>query len=215
MLYVHLQLIPVELLNFAAETAFLAFQHYIVMLGTIVLIASNLVPRMGGDHVGFIHHQNIFQLLTYWWTTEYLFIWIWYCYEQGDKARVIQTLLFMAGINTLIQTFIGTRLPTVMSASVAFTLPVLSIIKDLADETFADEHDVWSPKHRFIWNWNQKKKKIIAALFASCGKSQPASLFWFLLTFPWCCWLFSKSLDHIDMGGCRDLLTLWELFKDR
>lgn len=134
MLYVHLQLIPVELLNFAAETAFLAFQHYIVMLGTIVLIASNLVPRMGGDHVGFIHHQNIFQLLTYWWTTEYLFIWIWYCYEQGDKARVIQTLLFMAGINTLIQTFIGTRLPTVMSASVAFTLPVLSIIKDLAIE---------------------------------------------------------------------------------
>lgn len=30
----------------------------------------------------------------------------------------------------------------------------------------------------------KKKKKIIAALFASCGKSQPASLFWFLLTFP-------------------------------
>uniref|UniRef100_A0A2C9U1T9 Nucleobase-ascorbate transporter 3 n=1 Tax=Manihot esculenta TaxID=3983 RepID=A0A2C9U1T9_MANES len=118
MLYVHLQLIPVELLNFAAETAFLAFQHYIVMLGTIVLIASNLVPRMGGDH--------------------------------GDKARVIQTLLFMAGINTLIQTFIGTRLPTVMSASVAFTLPVLSIIKDLADETFADEHDRFTHTMRTI-----------------------------------------------------------------
>ncbi|KAJ9166179.1 hypothetical protein P3X46_020963 [Hevea brasiliensis] len=100
------------------QTAFLAFQHYIVMLGTIVLIASNLVPRMGGDH--------------------------------GDKARVIQTLLFMAGVNTLIQTFIGTRLPTVMSASVAFTLPVLSIIKDLSDENFADEHDRFTHTMRTI-----------------------------------------------------------------
>ncbi|KAK9947167.1 hypothetical protein M0R45_012601 [Rubus argutus] len=32
------------------ETFVLAFQHYIVMLGSIVLISSTLVPRMGGDH---------------------------------------------------------------------------------------------------------------------------------------------------------------------
>ncbi|XP_065882152.1 nucleobase-ascorbate transporter 3 [Euphorbia lathyris] len=100
------------------ETVLLAFQHYIVMLGTIVLIASNLVPRMGGDH--------------------------------GDKARVIQTLLFMGGVNTLVQTFIGTRLPTVMSASVAYTLPVLSIIKDLSDESFSDEQDRFSHNMRTI-----------------------------------------------------------------
>ena len=36
---------------FAAEALLLAFQHYIVMLGTTVLIASNLVPQMGGSHV--------------------------------------------------------------------------------------------------------------------------------------------------------------------
>lgn len=62
--------------------------------------------------------------------------------KQGDKARVIQTLLFMAGINTLLQTMIGSRLPTVMSASFAYTLPVLSIINDYSDRFFEDEHKV-------------------------------------------------------------------------
>lgn len=36
----------------------MAFEHYIVMLGTTVLIARNLVPRMGGDPVRFIYHLN-------------------------------------------------------------------------------------------------------------------------------------------------------------
>lgn len=65
-----------------------------------------------------------------------------FVYDQGDKARVIQTLLFMSGINTLLQTFIGTRLPTVMGASFAFLLPVLSIINDISDRNFSKEHDV-------------------------------------------------------------------------
>lgn len=34
-----------------AEAVMLAFQHYVVMLGTIVMLASFLVPQMGGDHV--------------------------------------------------------------------------------------------------------------------------------------------------------------------
>lgn len=91
------------------EALLLAFQHYIVMLGTTVLIANTLVPQMGGDH--------------------------------GDKARVIQTLLFMSGINTLLQTLIGTRLPTVMGVSFAFILPVLSIINDYSDRQFSSEHE--------------------------------------------------------------------------
>ncbi|XP_050159075.1 nucleobase-ascorbate transporter 3-like [Malus sylvestris] len=81
------------------------------MLGSIVIIATSFVPRMGGDH--------------------------------GDKARVIQTMLFMAAINTLIQTFIGTRLPTVMTSSFAFTLPVMSIINDYSDRNFRSEHEIW------------------------------------------------------------------------
>ncbi|KAL5984880.1 hypothetical protein ACLOJK_038716 [Asimina triloba] len=91
------------------ETAILAFQHYIVMLGTVVMIATILVPRMGGNN--------------------------------GDKARVIQTLLFMSGINTLLQTFIGTRLPTVMNSSFAFLIPVISVTDDFALRPFTTEHE--------------------------------------------------------------------------
>lgn len=90
------------------QTVILAFQHYIVMLGTTVTIATILVPRMGGG--------------------------------PGDKARVIQALLFMSGINTLLQTFLGTRLPTVMGPSFAYYLSVLSIINDMSDKDFPSEH---------------------------------------------------------------------------
>ncbi|KAK6141185.1 hypothetical protein DH2020_025068 [Rehmannia glutinosa] len=58
------------------ETILLAFQNYILVLGTSVMIPTLLVPMMGGT--------------------------------DGDKARVIQTLLFVAGINTLLQTLFGT-----------------------------------------------------------------------------------------------------------
>ncbi|KAA8537698.1 hypothetical protein F0562_027312 [Nyssa sinensis] len=91
------------------QTVILAFQHYIVMLGTTVMIATLLVPRMGGNH--------------------------------GDKARVIQALLFMSGLNTLLQTFLGTRLPTVMGPSFAYVISVLSIINDLSDGNFTTEHE--------------------------------------------------------------------------
>ncbi|XP_054818532.1 nucleobase-ascorbate transporter 3 [Prosopis cineraria] len=91
------------------EAVLLAFQHYIVMLGTTVLIATTIVPQMGGNH--------------------------------GDKARVIQTLLFMSGLNTLLQTLIGSRLPTVMRGSLAFTLPIMSILNNFTDHVFETEHE--------------------------------------------------------------------------
>ncbi|GLT57907.1 hypothetical protein SLA2020_308440 [Shorea laevis] len=96
----------------------LAFQHYIVMLGTTVLIANLLVPRMGGT--------------------------------QGDKAQVIQTLLLMSGVNTLLQTLFGSRLPTVMGASFAYMLPVFSIINDIEDGNFASEHERFTKTMRTI-----------------------------------------------------------------
>lgn len=37
----------------------------------------------------------------------------------------------MSGINTLLQTLIGTRLPTIMNASFAFVVPVLSIAREV------------------------------------------------------------------------------------
>ncbi|KAG6672244.1 hypothetical protein I3842_16G047800 [Carya illinoinensis] len=111
------------------EAFLLAFQHYIVMLGTTVLIATTLVPRMGGDH--------------------------------GDKARVIQTILFMAGLNTLLQTMLGTRLPTVMGASFAFFLPVLAIINDLGDEDFTTGHE------RFVHTMRTIQGSMIVSSFVN------------------------------------------------
>ncbi|RLM85301.1 nucleobase-ascorbate transporter 6-like [Panicum miliaceum] len=81
---------------YAAEAIILGFQHFIVMLGTTVIIPSALVPQMGGGN--------------------------------EEKARVVQTILFVAGINTLLQTFFGTRLPVVMGGSYIFVAPTISII---------------------------------------------------------------------------------------
>ncbi|CAN6447102.1 unnamed protein product [Victoria cruziana] len=95
------------------ETIILAFQNYILMLGTSVMIPSLLVPMMGGNN--------------------------------DDKARVIQTLLFVAGLNTLLQALFGTRLPAVVGGSRAFIIPILSIIHDSSLQQISDPHE------RFIW----------------------------------------------------------------
>ncbi|KAJ0938757.1 putative xanthine/uracil/vitamin C permease [Helianthus annuus] len=78
------------------EAILLGFQHYIVMLGTTVIIPTALVPQMGGGN--------------------------------EEKAKVIQTLLFVAGLNTLLQSLFGTRLPAVIGGSYTFVAPTISII---------------------------------------------------------------------------------------
>lgn len=100
------------------QTVLLAFQHYIVMLGTTVMIATLLVPQMGGG--------------------------------PGDKARVIQSLLFTSGVNTLLQTLFGTRLPTVMGPSFAYVISALSVINDLSDSNFRSEHERFEHTMRAI-----------------------------------------------------------------
>ncbi|KAF3781834.1 Nucleobase-ascorbate transporter 2 [Nymphaea thermarum] len=87
----------------------LGFQHYILALGSTVMIPSLLVPLMGGS--------------------------------DGDKVRVVQTLLFMTGINTLLQTLFGTRLPTVVGGSHAFIIPIVSIIRDSSLMQIYDNHE--------------------------------------------------------------------------
>lgn len=90
------------------EAILLGFQHYLVMLGTTVLIPSSLAPQMGGG--------------------------------KEEKALMIQTLQFVAGINTLIQTMFGTRLPAVIGGSYTFIPATLSIVlagrySDILDPT--------------------------------------------------------------------------------
>ncbi|CAN6443704.1 unnamed protein product [Victoria cruziana] len=91
------------------EAIVLGFQHYILALGTAVMIPSFLVPLMGGT--------------------------------DDDKVRVVQTLLFVTGINTLIQTLFGTRLPTVVGGSHAFIVPIISIIHDSSLMKVYDNHE--------------------------------------------------------------------------
>ncbi|KAL6213237.1 hypothetical protein ACLB2K_012684 [Fragaria x ananassa] len=57
-----------------------------------------------------------------------------------EKAEVIDTVLFVAGINTLLQTWFGTRLPVVMGASYAFIIPALSIAYSRRFSVFIDPH---------------------------------------------------------------------------
>lgn len=47
---------------------------------------------------------------------------------QEDKVKLIQTLLFVSGINTLLQSFFGTRLPAVVGASYTYVPTTMSIV---------------------------------------------------------------------------------------
>ncbi|KAK3011931.1 hypothetical protein RJ639_010509, partial [Escallonia herrerae] len=91
------------------EAVILAFQHYLVMLGTTVIISTVIVPQMGGG--------------------------------KAEKAQVVQTLLFVAGLNTLLQTWFGTRLPVVMGGSFRFILPSLSIVLSNRYSAYVNPHD--------------------------------------------------------------------------
>jgi hypothetical protein len=51
------------LLFISGEAIILGFQHYILALGTAVMIPTVLVPMMGGDDVSFLCHAA-FRFLT-------------------------------------------------------------------------------------------------------------------------------------------------------
>jgi xanthine/uracil permease len=124
----------------SVQVAALAFLHYLVMLGSTVMLATAIVPAMGGNAVSIQCFG--WQLFVSIWRVSVFPPHICACCWQGDKARVIQSFLFMSGINTLLQTLIGTRLPTVMNASFAFVVPVLSIAKEIESNNFLNDHEV-------------------------------------------------------------------------
>ena len=55
---------------------------------------------------------------------------------------MIQTLLFVAAINTLLQTWFGTRLPVVVGASYAFIIPAISVAFSSRMNVFIEPHQV-------------------------------------------------------------------------
>ncbi|GMY38734.1 nucleobase-ascorbate transporter 4 [Fagus crenata] len=107
------------------EAILVGFQHYLVMIGTIVIISTIIVPLMGGGNV--------------------------------EKAEVINTFLFVAGINTLLETSFGARLPVVTTASYAFLIPVISIALSSRFSTIVD------PRQRF----KQSMRAVQGALIVS------------------------------------------------
>ncbi|KAM7498349.1 hypothetical protein LguiA_022763 [Lonicera macranthoides] len=76
---------------------------------------------------------------------------------NGDKARVIQTLLFVAGIKTLLQTLFGTRLPAIVGGSFAYVIPILHIIGD------SSLHRINEPHDRFIHSMRAIQGSLIVA----------------------------------------------------
>jgi nucleobase transporter 1/2 len=89
---------------------------------------------------------------------------------QEEKAKVIQTLLFVAGINTLVQTLFGSRLPAVIGGSYTFVPTTISII--LAGR-FNDEPDPIEVCMRTI-------------LVMNCAELICHSLAWLLFSIEYC-----------------------------
>jgi xanthine/uracil permease len=69
---------------------------------------------------------------------------------------VVQTLLFVTGIKTLLQTLFGTRLPTIMGGSYAYVVPILSIIRDPSLAQIADGHTVSMQLSSYVFSVSQK-----------------------------------------------------------
>nr|XP_010911658.2 nucleobase-ascorbate transporter 1 isoform X2 [Elaeis guineensis] len=93
--------------------------------------------------------------------------------SDGDKIRVIQTSLFVSGINTLLQALFGTRLPAVVGGSFAYVIPILYIIRDSALQRIPDPHERFLQTMRAI----QGALIIASSLQIILGYSQLWGLF--------------------------------------
>ncbi|TVU45566.1 hypothetical protein EJB05_05055 [Eragrostis curvula] len=74
-----------------------------------------------------------------------------------EKAIVIQTILFLAGINTLLQVHFGTRLPAVMGGSYTYIYPAVAIILSPRYALFID------PLERFVYTMRSLQGALIIA----------------------------------------------------
>lgn len=58
--------------------------------------------------------------------------------SDDDKAQTIQTIFLVSGLNTLLQTTWGDRLPIVQGGSFSFLTPAFAIIGNVAARGFPD-----------------------------------------------------------------------------
>ncbi|KAM7276843.1 hypothetical protein ACFE04_018709 [Oxalis oulophora] len=104
-------------MGYQSEAVLLAFQNYILMLGTTLM---NDDPFFACSDNGRFRSFNS---------------------NQRDKALVIQTLLFVSGNNTLLQALFGTRLPAIVGGSFAYVVPIAYIINDSKLQRITDHHE--------------------------------------------------------------------------
>ncbi|KAF2309629.1 hypothetical protein GH714_004376 [Hevea brasiliensis] len=69
---------------------------------------------------------------------------------DDEKARVIQTLLFVSGFSTLFPTLFGTRLPSVVVGSYAYVIPTTSILLASRNNMFIEPHERFRQTMRAI-----------------------------------------------------------------
>lgn len=78
--------------------------------------------------------------------------------NDGDLAHVIQTIFFVSGLCTLLQTLFGDRLPIIQGGSFAYLQPAFAIIAQIqATKTFPSEHE------RFVYTMRVLQGGILAS----------------------------------------------------
>ncbi|KHN45138.1 Putative nucleobase-ascorbate transporter 10 [Glycine soja] len=82
---------------------------------------------------------------------------------HAEKAKVIQNLLFVSGLSTLLQTWFGTRLPTVVVGSYSYIIPAMSIIHAKRYTKYTDPYERFTHTIRGI-----QGALIISSIFHVC-----------------------------------------------
>ncbi|OIV97669.1 hypothetical protein TanjilG_12426 [Lupinus angustifolius] len=60
---------------------------------------------------------------------------------NAEKANMIQSLLFVSGLSTLLQSWFGTRLPTVVVGSYSYIIPTISIVQASRYSAYTDPYE--------------------------------------------------------------------------
>lgn len=69
---------------------------------------------------------------------------------DAEKTRVIQTLLFVSGLSTFLQSLFGTRLPIVVVGSYSYIVPIISIVQARRYNEYTDPYERFTMTMRGI-----------------------------------------------------------------
>lgn len=115
------------LLSFTAGSLVVyGIQHFVSIIGSLVLIPLVIVPAMGGDDVSGCA-ESMKSIMCNWSAFKTIVLAV-SVLLQKDTAYVVSTVLFVSGISTLLHSSFGSRLPLIQGASFVYLAPALAII---------------------------------------------------------------------------------------